>query len=308
MHVLVTGGAGFIGSHLVEALLSRGDVVVVVDDFSSGSKNNLPASDRLRVIKFQLGLDFPPDIGKSTFDAVVHLAGLPSVSASWERPTEAHERNLTTTISLVGLCCQLKIPRFVFASSAAVYGLPLTLPIPETAHCRPLSPYGLQKLAGEKYLELFCGQKGLSGIALRLFNVYGPRQQPDSAYSGVISIFAEAFKKKKPLKLYGDGKQTRDFVFVSDVVDAICASLDVPMPGGHSLTLNIGTGIRSSLLDVIAALRCSFLERAPNVIHAEAQAGDIPHSQPDISAAIRELGIRPRLSLEKGLRLLLDSL
>jgi UDP-glucose 4-epimerase len=308
MHVLVSGGAGFIGSHLVEALLGRGDTVVVIDDFSSGTKDNLPAADGLQVIEFRLGQDFPRDIGESVVDAVVHLAGLPSVSASWERPAEAHERNLTTMISLIGLCGRWKFPRFVFASSAAVYGLPLTLPIPETAPCRPLSPYGLQKLAGEKYLELFCEQKGLSGVALRLFNVYGPRQPPDSAYSGVISIFAEAFKEKKPVKLFGDGTQTRDFVFVADVVDAILASLDIPMRSGHSLTLNIGTGIRSSLLDVIAALQCRFPDTTPEIVHAEARAGDIPHSQPDISAAVRELGIRPRVMLKEGLQLLVDSI
>ncbi len=218
MHVLVTGGAGFIGSHLVDALIARGDRVTVLDDFSTGSKSNLPISDRLTVLEFRLGRTLPPELEGNGFDAVVHLAGLPSVSASWEKPMEAHDRNLSATLALLDALPRLGNPRFVFASSAAVYGLPVTLPIPESAPCAPLSPYGMQKRASEQYMELFARQLGFCGVALRFFNVYGPRQRPDSAYSGVISIFADAIKRGEPLTIYGDGSQTRDFVFVADVV------------------------------------------------------------------------------------------
>ena len=307
MHVLVTGGAGFIGSHLVDALVARGDQVMVVDDFSSGSESNLPVSDRLEVVKFRLSDELPDEMQQHVFDAVVHLAGLPSVSASWRNAAEAHDRNLTATLSLIDAAIAMGIPRFIFASSAAVYGLPSFLPIPEVATCRPLSPYGLQKLASEQYLELFARERGLCGVPLRLFNVYGPRQRPDSAYSGAISIFAEAIKKGAPITVYGDGSQTRDFVFVTDVVHAICGALDVSMKSGDVLTLNIGTGVRSSLLDLIEALRCAFGIEQPEIKYEEPRSGDIPHSQPDIAAATRALGFSPRYSLHDGLRALVKT-
>lgn len=308
MHVLITGGAGFIGSHLVDALLRRGDQVTVVDDFSSGSRSNLPSSNRLDVIEFTLGEKVPPVLEAGGLDAVVHLAGLPSVVSSWSAALEAHQRNLTSTVALVNAASRLSIPRFIFASSAAVYGQPQVLPIAETSLCRPLSPYGLQKLTSEKYIELFSKERGLGGISLRLFNVYGPRQRPDSAYSGAISIFAEAIRQGKKITIFGDGSQTRDFVFVSDVVGAICASLNVSMTPGESLSLNVGTGMRRSLLDVIDALAAASEKPAPEIVLAESRAGDIPHSQPDISAAIQRLGFQPKTSLEAGLRALVETL
>lgn len=308
MNVLVTGGAGFIGSHLVDALISRGDRVVVIDDFSSGSKSNLPFSDRLEVIEFRLGDTVPAEMESGAFDAVVHLAGWPSVASSWTAAVEAHNRNLASTVALIDASSRFGIPRFIFASSAAVYGVPHILPIPEMSTCQPLSPYGLQKLTGEKYLELFSRQTGLCGISLRLFNVYGPRQRPDSAYSGAISIFAEAITKGETLTVYGDGAQTRDFVFVSDVVDAICAALSMPLKRGEALSLNIGTGVRSSLLDVIDALRSAFEVDASCVRYKENRSGDILHSQPDIKAAISRLGFRPKYSLSAGLRALVKAM
>lgn len=304
MQVLVTGGAGFIGSHLVDALIERGDQVTVIDDFSSGSKSNLRVSDRLTVKEFRLGRKIPADLPEGVFDAVVHLAGLPSVTASWADAAEAHERNLSATVSLLEACSTLAIPRFIFASSAAVYGLPVSLPVHETADCRPLSPYGLQKLTCEKYLELFAKQHGLCGIALRLFNVYGPRQRPDSSYSGAISIFSETLRRGEALTVYGDGTQTRDFVFVADVVEAMCAALTVPMKPGATLTLNIGTGVRSSLLELIETLSRVSGREMPAINFEKGRAGDIPHSQPDIAAATEHLNFCPRFSLADGLRAL----
>ena len=308
MYVLVTGGAGFIGSHLVDALIGRGDQVLVIDDFSSGSKSNLCVSGRLEVVEFRLGNALPPELRPNIFDAVVHLAGLPSVSASWKKALEAHDRNLTGTLSLIAACSTLKIPRFIFASSAAVYGLPGILPIPENAPCKPLSPYGLQKRASENYLELFARQDGLCGISLRFFNVYGPRQRPDSAYSGVISIFAEAIKKAQPLTIYGDGSQTRDFIFVADVVKAICGALSLPMESGETRMFNIGTGVRSSLLDVIAALRSAVGGEKPEIRCEPTRFGDISHSQPDVNSAMKAFGLQAPRSLTDGLRALIEAL
>ncbi|CAN5377186.1 hypothetical protein BH20VER3_BH20VER3_02620 [soil metagenome] len=221
---------------------------------------------------------------------------------------DAHDRTLTATVALIALCERLEIPRFVFASSAAVYGRPAHLPITEDARCQPLSPYGLQKLAGEKYLELFALHHGFTAINLRFFNVYGPRQQPGSAYSGVISIFAEALRKGERLQIFGDGSQTRDFIFVADVVDAVCAAIEAPLPNGHSRVLNIGTGGSTSLLALVEALQSGFATRPPEITFAPARAGDILHSQPDISAARKFLGFAPKWGIQDGLRRLAESL
>lgn len=306
MHVLVTGGAGFIGSHLIDALLRRGDSVVVVDDFSSGSRDNLPAHQLLRTIEFQLGKEVPDDLGPKPIDAIVHLAGSPSVALSWQDPVEAHDRTLTTTVSLLHLVRRLNIPRFIFASSAAVYGPPAALPITEEMPCHPSSPYGLQKLVGEKYVELFAGEVGFSAVVLRLFNVFGPRQAPSSPYSGVISKFVEAFRFRRPITVFGDGLQTRDLIYVADVVAYICSALDLSIEPGETLRFNIGTGSRRSLLEIIAILQKRFADKTV-VFYEPARAGDILHSQSDNSAAMRDLGISPIYSLEQGLDSLLDS-
>jgi len=298
VHLLVTGGAGFIGSHLVATLLRRKNSIVVVDDLSSGSSAALPRSSELQLIKFRLGHSVPEELSSHEFDAIIHLAGQSSVRLSWEDPLEAHDRNLTATVSLLEFCGRNKIPRFIFASSAAVYGTPETLPICENSLCSPLSPYGLQKLACEHYLQSFGRHYGFSGIALRLFNVYGPRQQPNS--SEVISTFLRAIKDRRPLIVEGDGTQTRDFIFVDDVVAAIWAAVDANCRDGATEVLNIGTGISHSILEVAKTLLAS-TEAPNNLQFVPSRSGDISHSRADISAARSHLGFEPQVSLDQGL-------
>lgn len=304
MHLLVTGGAGFIGSHLATALLRRGDSAVIVDDLSFGSTQGLPHSPGLKLIRFRLGQTVPDELGSHEFDAIIHLAGQSSVRLSWEDPLEAHDRNVTATVSLLEFCGKNKIPRFILASSAAVYGTPESLPIGENSLCSPLSPYGLQKLACEHYLKSFSRHYGFSGIALRLFNVYGPRQQPNS--SEVISTFLRAIKQRRPMIVEGDGTQTRDFIFVDDVVWAISSSVDIKCTDGSTQIFNIGTGTSHSVLEVAQTLLAG--ADSPNELQfVPNRSGDISHSQADITAARSVLGFEPQWSLSQGLETLMRS-
>jgi UDP-glucose 4-epimerase len=250
VHFLITGGAGFIGSHLTEELIYQGHNVTVVDNFSTGRLENLTPHPNLKLLAKDI-LTCQPEDFTQPIDGIAHLAATSSVTTSWFNPLTAHHNNLSATVWVIELCQRLKIPRLVYTSSAAVYGEQTQLPIKETHPTQAIAPYGLQKLFGEQYASLFAQKVGFSFVGLRLFNVFGERQSPDSSYSGVISIFMNALRKNLPITIYGDGSQTRDFIYVKDVVNGLIKSLVIPLENGTNLICNIGTGKTISLLQLI---------------------------------------------------------
>lgn len=307
MHFIVTGGAGFIGSHLTEQLLIEGNSVTVIDNLCTGSLNNLPKHPSLKLLVKNI-LDCQPQDFHSAIDGIAHLAATPSVIQSWNEPIQCHHNNLSSMMTVLQLCQALKIPRLVFASSAAVYGNKTQLPIQEEQETSPISPYGLQKLVSEQYANLFAQQLGISFIALRLFNVFGPRQDPNSAYSGVISIFTKAIEKDLPITIYGDGKQTRDFIFVKDVAVAFTKALTTPLPQKLCISCNVGTGQETELLELVNMLESSFNHRKSNINFATARTGDIQNSLADISKVSSLLNFQPKWSVASGIHMLVKSL
>jgi UDP-glucose 4-epimerase len=234
-------------------------------------------------------------------DGIVHLAATPSVIDSWLHPVEAHQNNLSAIVHVIELCQRLKVPRLVFASSAAVYGSQVALPISEAQQTVPISPYGLQKLVCEQYADLFAKKLGIACISLRLFNVFGDRQLPNSPYSGVISVFANAMQTGKPITIYGDGTQTRDFIYVKDVAAVFHQALIAPVPSDSCLTCNIGTGKVVSLIQLVDILKHYFPEWKSDIRFAPARMGDIQHSQADITKAISVLKFKPEWSIQSSI-------
>ena len=305
MHFLITGGAGFVGSHIVEQLLLEGHKVTVVDNLVTGNLQNFPRHSELNFIRKDIGACQPSDFTQP-IDGIAHLAATPSVTESWLNPLESHHNNLSTMIAVLLLCKTLNIPRLVFASSAAVYGNTNQLSVSENHPTCPISPYGLQKLVSEQYANLFAQQLGLSFVTLRLFNVFGPRQSPNSAYSGVISIFTSSMQENLPLKVYGDGTQTRDFVYVKDVAIAFTKALTVSLASGSCLTCNVGTGQGTSLLQLIDILKACFPNWNAGINFTTARTGDIQHSQADITEISSMLRFEPRWSVEFGINRLVQ--
>ncbi len=307
MHFIVTGGAGFIGSHVTEQLLSEGHSVTVVDNLNTGNLQNLPKHFRLKFLQKDVFACHPEDFA-DRIDGIAHLAAIPSVTESWLRPLEAHHHNLSTMIALIQLCQVLDIPKLVFASSAAVYGKQNYLPISEEQYTCPISPYGLQKLVCEQYASLFAKKLGFSFVALRMFNVFGIRQVPNSQYSGVISIFVAAMQQGLPITIYGDGTQTRDFIYVKDVAIAFAKALTIPLAPGSYLTCNLGTGKATSLIQLVDILKAYFPQWKAETRFSFSRPGDIQHSQADISTANLLLGFSPQWSVHSSINLFLDSL
>lgn len=307
MHFVVTGGVGFIGSHLTEQLLSEGHHVTVVDNLTTGSLQNLPNHPHLKLLKKDVSTCQPEDFTEQ-IDGIAHLAATPSVTESWLKPLEAHHNNLSATIAVIQLCQSLNIPRLVVASSAAVYGNPTKLPISEDHPTSPISPYGLQKLVSEQYASLFAKHLGFSFVALRLFNVFGPRQVPNSQYSGVISLFIAAMQKGLPITIYGDGTQTRDFIYVKDIANGFAKALTTPLEPGSCLTCNLGTGKSISLVQLVDILKTCFPQGKSEIKFAPARLGDIQHSQANISTASSSLGFTPQWSVQSSLELFIKSL
>ena len=305
--VLVTGGAGFIGSHVVDRLITQGYSVRVLDDLSSGNLANIGEHLSSGAVEFVEGDIRDEKIVKSTLkgvDVVIHLAALISVPLSIQNPELTFDVNLSGTSNLLRSSVQEGIGKFVFASSCAVYGDTKVLPINETVKVNPISPYADSKLLGERYCLGFSERKLLKSVILRFLNVYGPRQGMND-YSGVITKFMDRIKKKEPLLIYGDGLQTRDFVNVADVVDAILAAMIVE--GVEGEVFNVGSGKPTSvneLAKTILDLAGLDLE----ICYESSRAGDIKDSYADISKAQTCLGFEPKVSLRDGLRMLLNSL
>ena len=296
---LVTGGAGFIGSHVVDALVARGARVRVVDNLSTGKRGNLVQCDgNVELIEADVSAAGVADAAVRGVDCVVHMAAIPAVPWSIDDLLATNRANVDGTLRMFKAARDAAVTRFVFASSAAVYGDVQVLPTHEDVPPRPISPYALQKLAGEHYARSFHALYGLDVVALRIFNVFGPRQYHGSPYSGVISRFTAALCERRPPTIHGDGGQTRDFTYVSDVVDGIIAACHAPAVGGQAI--NLARGGRTSLKRLFDVLR-DLVGADVEPDYGPLRKGDIRHSQADPSRARRLLGCAAGVTLEEGL-------
>jgi UDP-glucose 4-epimerase len=299
--VLVTGGAGFIGSHLVEALLNAGHRVRVADDLSTGHRENLAHLDgRFEWVEGDLA-DF--EVCRRAAEGVsyvFHEAAIPSVPRSVREPIRSHESGPTATLNMLEAARLAGARRFMFAASSAAYGDTEELPKHEGMLPRPLSPYAAGKLAGEHYVTVYARTMGLDGVSLRYFNVFGPRQDPSSPYSGVISKFATVMARGERPVIFGDGSQTRDFTYVDNVVAANLAAMRSEGPLG-GVALNVGTGGRVSLLDLVAAVN-RVLGTSLEPRFEPPREGDVRDSQASLDLIRAALGYEPTIDFEEGLR------
>lgn len=301
MHVLITGGAGFIGSHLATRLLADGASCRVLDNLSTGKRDNLPRAPLLEFIHGDIRDLQTVRAAVVGVDAIVHLAAVASVQASIDDPVATHASNFDGTLNLLEAARQVGVRRFLFASSAAIYGDNEELPIRESAIPRPLTPYAADKLASEYYLQFYARQHRLDTTAFRFFNIFGPRQDPSSPYSGVISIFADRLARNAPVTIFGDGLQTRDFVYVGDLARLLARALTMTTLSGQ--VINVGRGRQATLLDLIAALEKISGKRL-ECNHAPARLGDIRHSCADTARLQRLFGSVPDTDLATGLAVL----
>jgi UDP-glucose 4-epimerase len=300
MKILVTGGAGFIGSHLAEELVHRGHSVRVLDNFYSGRRSNLASiAGDVEILK---GDCADPAVARRAVkgvEAVYHEAAVPSVARSVEDPELSHRSNATATLVMLVAARDASVRRFVYAGSSSVYGDTPRLPKREDMEPRPLSPYAVGKLTGEHYLRIFASLYGMQTLTLRYFNVFGPRQDASSPYSGVISLFVTALLQGKIPVIYGDGRQSRDFTYVDNVVEGNLRALHAK--GVRGQVVNVATG-RAETLKQLLAILARETSRPATALHRPPRRGDIRHSLADVSLARRLLGYRPRVDFETGLR------
>jgi nucleoside-diphosphate-sugar epimerase len=296
---VVTGGAGFIGSHLVEELVRRGDRVRVVDSLITGHRRNLAGVPDVEIVEGDLADFEVAKRGLAGADYVLHQAAIPSVPRSIQDPIGANRANVDATVNVLVAARDAGARRVVFAGSSSIYGNAPSSPKHEDMPARPLSPYALQKLVGEQYMQMFTTLYGLETVSIRYFNVFGPRQDPSSPYSGVISLFITALLAGKRPTIYGDGGQTRDFTYVANVVDGVLKAATAPGASGESI--NVATGQSISLNQLFATLR-TILGVASEPIYAEPRAGDVRDSLADLGKARRLLGYAPTVSFEDGLK------
>lgn len=299
--VLVTGGGGFIGSHLVRGLLSEGYRVSVLDNFLTGRRENLQEiADDIETIQEADVRDLQSCMKAAKgVTTVFHLAALASVPRSIEEPILSHEINLTGTLNMLQAARDNGVSRFIFSSSSAVYGDSPAMPKKEDMEPDPLSPYALHKLAGEYYCRQYSALFGLMTASLRYFNVFGARQDPESQYAAVVPIFMSAILEDDPVRIYGDGEQTRDFVYVGDVVQANLQALRAEGLNGQAM--NIAGGEKVTINGLLEALE-TVSGISTKRIYTDSRPGDIRHSEADISAATDNIGYEPAVGLGEGLQ------
>jgi UDP-glucose 4-epimerase len=301
--LLVTGGAGFIGSHLTEELVRRGHTVRVADNLITGKRTNL---DHISGVEF-----FEGDLADLAFatravagmDYVLHQAAIPSVPRSVLDPIASHRANTDATLNVLVAARDAGVKRLVFAGSSSEYGNTPTLPKHEDMTPSPLSPYALQKVTGTQYCQMFTRLYGFETVVIRYFNVFGPRQDPSSPYSGVISVFATALSEGRRPTIFGDGEQTRDFTYVANVVDGVLRACEAPKAAGEAI--NVACGTRISLNELLRVMN-EIVGTKLQAIYKEERAGDVKESQADITKAKTLLGYTPLVTLEEGLRPTLD--
>jgi UDP-glucose 4-epimerase len=302
---LVTGGGGFIGSHLVDALLRAGHEVCILDNFSTGRRENLLSAGR-RAELIEGSVTDPHIVYRAAAGArwIFHIAALPSVPRSVEDPVSTHEACATGTLHVLNSARLAGVKRVVYAASSSAYGDTPGTVRHETDAVSPLSPYAVAKLTGEHYCRAFTAVYGLETVRLRFFNIFGPRQNPDSPYSGVIPLFIKAMASGRRPVIYGDGHQSRDFTYVDNAVAAVISSAEAPAAVGK--IYNVGNGGTVSLLDLVGELN-RLLGTNLQPEHAPPRQGDVRHSQADISQAAHDLGYTPRVSFAEGLHRTLES-
>jgi nucleoside-diphosphate-sugar epimerase len=302
-HYLVTGGAGFIGSHLTEALVTRGHRVRVADSLITGKQSNL---EHISGIEFLEGDLADLEVARKAVagcEYVLHQAAIPSVPRSVQDPLTSNRANVDGTLNVLLASRDAGVKRLVFAASSSAYGDTPMLPTHERMPTNPLSPYALQKVIGEEYLRMFTRLYGLETVAIRYFNVFGPRQDPSSPYSGVISVFATALLENRSPTIFGDGGQTRDFTYVANVVDGVLRACEAPGASGE--IINVATGGRISLNQLFEEMK-KLVGATVSPTYAEARRGDVRDSQADITKARELLGYQPIVSFEDGLRKTVD--
>lgn len=301
MNLLITGGAGFIGSHLVDALVERGAKVTVLDDLSTGFRKNLRlAGERIRLL---VGDIRDPDASREAVtgaEFVFHLAARGSVPRSMADPVPTIDINVRGTAAVLAACRDEKVPAVIYSSSSSVYGDSATLPKREGDEGRPLSPYAFSKVAGEQLADVFGRCYGMRILGLRYFNVFGPRQDPNGPYAAVVPRFFAAIRRGEAPVIYGDGEQSRDFTYVSDVVQANLLAAGAP-DGAWGRAYNVAPGGGSTVAALAEAV-LSACGGGPDPIHAPPRPGDILHSCADSSAAASAFGFRAEVSLEEGIR------
>ncbi|HYT66178.1 MAG TPA: SDR family oxidoreductase [Vicinamibacterales bacterium] len=296
---LVTGGAGFIGSHISEELVRRGHAVRVADSLITGKRSNLAHLQRIEFLEGDLADEAFAKRAVEGMEYVLHQAAIPSVPRSVNDPLTTNRANVDATLNVLVASRDAGVKRLVFAGSSSAYGNTPTLPKREDMPSNPLSPYALQKVIGEQYMQMFTRLYGLETVSIRYFNVFGPRQDPSSPYSGVISVFATALIENRSPKIHGDGEQTRDFTYVANVVDGVLRACDAEGASGE--VINVATGGRISLNELFRTMR-ELIGATADPTYLEARPGDVRDSQADIAKAKRILGYTPKVSFEEGLR------
>jgi len=301
--VLITGGAGFIGSHTADLLMQKGIAVRVLDNLSSGFRNNLPQQHEL--LEFVEGDIRDKETVNRCMQGIshcLHLAAQVSVVASLEDPEFSAQQNIVGFVNVIEAVKNHAVKRLVYASSAAIYGNPVVIPLPENVEKTQLSPYGVEKQVNEQYAELYRYLYQVSSLGQRFFNVFGPRQDPKSPYAGVIALFVDRISEGKPLTIFGNGEQTRDFIYVGDVARANVAALEKTADGA----CNIATGEKTSLLDLVQVLS-EITGKQSELSFDQPREGDIVHSLAVTEKMNKELGISAQTSLKLGLEKLIAS-